>query len=207
MPPQIGGRMITGDVVTEGDEVLEDNRGHRYYLPRGTRVRLRSGLQHAISFGGQEDSEGPFAIGSIVHGSQPQQAAYVYGMGIGGAEALPYEVIQQDRQAHAAHIAGLLCVALFTPGEAAGVQADAPLLLMLRHTEDGVRLALCRPQPPVQGGVQRVTLRIGGNYRLAQDTQEQMETAAVEVDSGQTAISLSMESGMGYLLDLVHQEA
>lgn len=207
MPPQIGGRMITGDVVTEDDEVLEDNRGHRYYLPRGTRVRLRSGLQHAISFGGQEDSEGPFAIGSIVHGSQPQQAAYVYGMGIGGAEALPYEVIQQDRQAHAARIAGLLCVALFTPGEAAGVQVDAPLLLMLRHTEDGVRLALCRPQPPVQGGVQRVTLRIGGNYRLAQDTQEQMETAAVEVDGGQTAISLSMESGMGYLLDLVHQEA
>ncbi len=208
MPPQISGRMITGNIITDGDEVLEDNRGHRYYLPGGTHVRLRSGLQHAVSFGEQqEDTEGQFAIGSIVHGTQPQQASYVYGMGIGGAAALPYEVVQQDGQAHAARIAGLLCVALFAPGKVAGVQADAPVLLMLRHTDDGVRLALARPETPLPDSERNVTVRIGGSYGFTEDMQEQFETAAVKVQGGQTVISLPMKSGAGYLLDLVSLES
>ena len=145
MPPQIGEKMIVGEVVTNGTDVLTDNRGHRYYLPEGTRIRLKSGPQKSMSSTDSGETEGSFAVGSILHGSAPKNASYLYGIGIGGGEALPYQVLQQDRYAHVAKVGEILCAARFVPGEAAGVETDTPVLLMMRQEGAELHLAVCNP--------------------------------------------------------------
>jgi len=145
MPPQIGENMLVGEMVMNGTDVLTDNRGHRYYLPEGTRIRLKSGTQKSMSSTGSGETEGPFAVGSIVHGNAPKSASYLYGIGIGGAAALPYQVLQQDRCAHVAKVGEILCAAIFVPGEAAGVETDTPVLLMMRQNGAELHLAVCNP--------------------------------------------------------------
>ncbi len=226
MPPQLGGKMITGEVVMNGADVLEDNRGHKYYLPEGTRVRLHCGAQKSMSSTDTGETEGSFAVGSILHGISPQNATYVYGIGIDGAPEPTYQVLQQDERAHAARVGDVLCAALFTPGEAAGIEVDEPLLLMMRQTETGIRIAVCNPdlglydEDPTQFnelGIQRevsiysrnwlkmpvatkrVHIRLPGLYCDA-------EGELLDNKGGKTCVALNLKGGAVVTLDLTRAE-
>ena len=223
MPPQIGGKMITGEMVMNGEDLLVDNRGHIYYLPKGTRIRLRSGNQKSMSSTGDKETEGAFVIGSILHGTAPQDASYVYGIGIGGAPALPYQILRQDNLAHVAKVGDFLCVSLFAPGEAEGIESDTPIMIMLRETETGVHLAVCNPdlglydEDPSQfdeNGVQRevsiysrswknnpvgtkrVHLRLPGQYHST-------DGLLIEEDGDKTHLTLDLKGGNVMILDLM----
>ena len=100
----------------------------------------------------------PMLMFQIDHGTNPANATYAYAVDFHSpdfaalkklAEKPPFEIVSATPDVHAVRekSSGTLAAVFFKPGEAGGLKADAPAVVLLRQTPDGkVRLTVCDPE-------------------------------------------------------------
>lgn len=136
-------KVCTGKPPVFVNGKIEDGYGNIFYTD--AEVQVQYGVQHSQAENGSGATEGQFAVAYIDHGCAPQDAHFVYGIGINGAKKPDYEVLQMDETAHAVRIGDTLFCAVFRPESFTGCGPISEVSDMALLMYNGKKLMICQP--------------------------------------------------------------
>lgn len=227
--------------LISGDNWLIDPYGTGYFVKSGDNIAVRIGEQSSpyhrenlVSF-----KQGHFASAWIDHGAAPIDASYQYvilpnatksqmatfaarmneqpakknGISSNTVNVAPYQVLQQNSDAHVVSFAGQQKEAyvLFKPNALiAGsfvLASDTPLLVMAQQVDNQLNLSLSNPDHNFAGKAPRwgnnqampVTLTLKGRWQLDNSVNE---VASISLEGDSTVITISTINAQAYDLSL-----
>ncbi|TAJ12783.1 chondroitinase [Marinilabiliaceae bacterium JC017] len=135
-----------------------DNKTNGYYLPAG-KIYYHQGIQHSRDEHTQKPTQARFTTAVIRHGNAPKNESYHYSLVVGAtnetmthfAQALPYEILQQDKQSHIVvnSESQETAYVFFEPAQACqhGIirNTNLPCLAMSKMTNEGLELNVTNP--------------------------------------------------------------
>lgn len=131
-------------VCKRGNEIT-DNKGNVFYVEGDCEIYTYEGEQITPGSTGSTVGKGNFAVGVIKHGISPDNASYVYGIGVNGAPKRDYKVLRCDDVAHVVMIEDTTYMAIFKPSEFDMIKTSAPIMLIRKDGHDSVKVSVCDP--------------------------------------------------------------
>lgn len=147
----LNGKAFQGEYCIGEKDRITDIRGNHYFPEKGTKIRIRQGIQESPSSTGDGIRQGKFATAVISHGIRPNHAGYLYGIGVRGGKKKAYEVLRRDEIAHVVKIDHISYYAIFVPEKFDRIQSNVPILIMLKEQKEEYFIAVCDPDLGLYG--------------------------------------------------------
>jgi len=165
MPTTLKAQEIKGNqqtVLEESDIFMTDAQGHAYFVPGSSIIGIDRANQTAPLDNGKSSKSGDFATARILHGTNPEDASYLYFIrvngGVNGSKQLAeqhsnlFSIIQQDENAHIVRYNENKCTAYAllvgnnTTKDELISKTDIPCLAMIKQ-QDNKQISLAVQNP------------------------------------------------------------